>query len=164
MDPLNKKERSTAFIKFLLLFIAGIVIILIPFYFLVGLPQEENSLVNEDLNVMQKELVFQRDVFAVQVDSVKSLISKFDMPGQDIDKLKGAIGLKLSEMEKSFAGDTTWRGKMYGNVVKCLSDLKESRSTIMDLNLKLKKCQESLDETGKELEKAKDKNKDSTGG
>jgi hypothetical protein len=160
MDPLNKKERTKFILRFSASFIIGILIIMIPFYFLIRLPASVNANMSEDYINIQKQFKYQKDFFAIQTESARKIFAKYDVPNQDIDKLNADLGNLLSEMEKPFSNDTTWSGKMYQNIVKSFIDLKKAKNDILKSDKDLKDCKGDLD---KAKEDAK-KNKDTMGG
>ena len=129
MDPLNKKERTSVFIKFLVFFLVGIIIVLIPFYFIIQLPEKENRLLTEEYENLEEQLKFQKEYFAVQMDSVKSMLDKFEF-SEDVDFLNAELGSLLSEMNKSIVSDTSWRARMYQNIVQTYLDLKKAHNLV----------------------------------
>ena len=156
MEPQNKKVRRNVFLKFFALFITGILLVTIPFYFTISLPDRENKDTAEELQTLQEQVNFQRDYFAVRMDSVKGLLDSYDSKSVDIDMLNADIGFLLSEMEKSFAADTSWRHGMYKNVVQSYLSIKKTKNTLKDANEDLSDCQDTL-------KKAKDNLKSSKG-
>jgi uncharacterized membrane-anchored protein YhcB (DUF1043 family) len=160
MEPLNKNERNKGTLRFLLLFIIGILIVLIPFYFLIRLPEKEQQVNSDQLNTMQGQLDFQRD-FTVKMDSVMNLMNKYPLPDVDIDKLNADIGLILSEMEKSIGSEDNTSTGLYRSAIKVLIELKKARNTNIKNAVDLSKIQKDLDECKKELEKATSKPSDS---
>lgn len=160
MEPLNKKERIRFIVKFTAAFIAGILILLIPFYFILRLPVYEGEIRAEDCRNMQKIFTYQQEIIAARLDSANRLVLRYDIPNQDIDKLNADLGLLLSEMEQSFANDTAWTGRMYNNIVKAFIEVKKAKTEKI-------KCENELKETQQDLEKAKEeasKTKDTMGG
>jgi len=160
MEPLNKKERTRFFIKFLFAFIIGILIIIVPFYFLFDWPEFENDVMTKDYKKIQERVKFQKEVFAIDVASARAIIEKYEVPNQDIDKLNADLGNLISRMEESYASDTTWSGIMYQHIVKSFIDLKKAKNDII-------KASKDLNDCKKDLEKAKQdasKGKDSMGG
>lgn len=160
MEPLNKKERTTFIIKFSASFVIGILIILIPFYFMIRLPEFEHDIMTKDFKNLQEQMKYQKEHFAVEIESAKQISDKYDLPNQDIDKLNADLGFLLSEMEKPFLKDTTWSGRMYNNIVKSYMDLKKAKNDVVKGEKNLKDCKQ-------DLEKAKadaNKNKDTMGG
>jgi hypothetical protein len=156
MDPLNKKERTKFFIKFSLAFLIGILIIMIPFYFLIQLPEIENDLMNKDYKKIQEQVKFQKEVFAVDVESASRLIDQYEVPNQDIDKLNADLGLLISRMEESYANDTTWSGKMYQNIVRSYIALKKAKNDVLKGNKDLNDCKKDLEKAKADAGKGKD--------
>jgi hypothetical protein len=114
----------------------------------------------KDFKDMQVQMKYQKDVFAVQIDSVRRLVGKYDIENQDIDKLNADLGILLSEMEKPFVNDTTWSGNMYKNIVKSFIDLKKAKNDKIKSENELKNCKQDLDKAKEEATK----NKDTMGG
>jgi hypothetical protein len=160
MEPLNKSERKKSTLRFLLLFIIGILIVLIPFFFLIRLPEKEQQVNSDQLNTMQGQLDFQRD-FTIRMDTVMSMMNKYPLPEVDIDKLNADIGLILSEMEKSIGTEDNSSTGLYRSAIKVLIELKKARNTNLKNAVDLSKMKKELDECMKELEKAKSKPSDS---
>ena len=168
MEPLNKKTRTGMFFKFLALFIIGILIVLVPFYFLIRLPQKQETITTNEYNTLDKQLKFQKDVFSIQMDSARSMLERFNKPGIDIDKLNADLGFLLSTMEKSIESDTSWANHMYRNILSTYLDLKKSRNStissggeveklreqLADAQAELDKCNRDLDKCGKDLKEA----------
>jgi len=144
MEPKNKKERRKFFLRALALFITGILIVMVPFYFTIRLPQKENKITSNELLVLQEQMNFQKDFFAVRMDSVKRLLDSYNSQKVDIDKLNADIGFLLSEMEQSIATDTTWRAGMYNNIVQTYISLKKSKNSHLKLSTDLSKCKGDL--------------------
>ena len=160
MEPLNKNERNKSTLKFLGLFIAGILIVLIPFYFLIKLPEKQQQVNSDQLNSLQGQLNFQKE-FTVRMDSAMHLMDKYAMPDVDIDKLNADIGVILSEMDKSIGTAKNSSTGMYKNMLNVLTELKKARSSGIKNSADLAKALKDLAECQKELEKAKTKPSDS---
>lgn len=156
MKPLNKKDRTNAFLKFLAIFILGILIVLIPFYFLIRLPDKVEEVKTIELTGFEEQIDFQRDYFAVQMDSVRTLLNMFKNPGIDLDRLSANIGILLAEMEAKIAKDDTWRGKMNKNIIDTYSDLKLAKASGVDVSDDLSDLEEEIDELKEKLQECKD--------
>jgi len=156
MKPLNKKDRTNAFLKFLAIFILGMLIILIPFYFLIRLPEKVEEVKTEELTGFEEQIEFQRDYFAVQMDSVRTLLGMFKNPGIDFDRLSANIGILLAEMEAKIATDDSWRGKMNKNIIETYSDLKLSKASGIDVTDDLSDLEEEIEKLKEKLEECKD--------
>jgi hypothetical protein len=160
MEPLNKNERGKGMMRFLLLFIAGILIVMIPFYFLIRLPEKEQQVNSDQLNSLQDQLNFQKD-FTVRMDSAMHMMDRYTMPDVDIDKLNADIGLILSEMDKSIGVEDNSSSGMYKSMIKVLVELKKARQANLKYSADLIKAQKDAADCQKELEKAKEKPSDS---
>jgi len=160
MEPLNKNERSKVTLRFLVLFIAGILIIMIPFYFVIRLPEKEQLVNSDQLNSLQGQLDFQKQ-FTVRIDSAMRMMDKYARPDVDIDKLNADIGLILSDMDKSIGTEGTSNNAMYKSIMNVLIELKKARSANLKCTADLDKAQKDLLECQKELEKSKSKPSDS---
>ena len=154
MEPLNKKERTSFIIKFSTSFIVGILIVLIPFYFMLRLPVYENALMTKELREMRILMQKQRDVYAVTIDSVMRTVAKYDLANQDIEILNARLATLISKMEEPFSNDTTWSGRMYNNIANSFLDLKKTKNDIIQSDNDLKDCQQELERL-KEEAKAK---------
>lgn len=155
MKPLNKKERTTAFFKFLALFLVGILIVLIPFYFIIRLPYMEQGIKSDDIQKLEALFKVQKEYYAVQIDKLKNLFVKYDADGEDIDKLNADIGSILSEMDNTIGPDTAWRATMFKNVLNTYKDLKKTKN-------ELGKCKFNLADCGSDLKEAKEAGKKPT--
>jgi hypothetical protein len=160
MEPLNKNERTHGTLRFLVLFIAGILIVLIPFYFLIQLPQKVQQVNSDQLNSLQGQLNTQK-VFKVKMDSVLQLLDKYALPDIDRDKLSADIGFYLSEMGKPFGTEVNEGNAIYKRMIDVLVELKKARQGNLKCSEDLAKAQKDLTECQKELEKAKEKPSDS---
>ena len=160
MEPLNKKERSNGNLRFLALFIVGILIVLIPFYFLIRLPERQQQVQSVENNSLQNQADFQK-TFTIRMDSAIRMMDKYPLPDVDIDKLNADIGLILSDMDKSVGVGTDVSSMMFKRMVTALTELKKARSANIKCTADLAKAQKDLDESQKEVSKAKSKPSDS---
>lgn len=157
MEPLNKSERKLGTWKFLGLFIGGILIVLIPFYFLIRLPAQEQQVNNGQITNMKGQLDFQKE-FAVKMDSVMKMMEKYTLPDteNDNDKLRFDIGSILSDMGKLKGTESNGGTNIYASMLKVLLLLKTERETNFKNTESMDKLREEIADTKKELEKAKE--------
>lgn len=160
MEPLNKNERGQVTWRFLALFIAGILIVLIPFYFLIRLPEKEQQVNSDQLNSLQGQLNFQKE-FTIRMDSAMHMMDKYTMADVDIDKLNADIGLILSDMGKSIGTEENSSTGMYKSVINVLVELKKVRNANLKNSADLAKALKDLEDCKKDLEKASEKPSDS---
>ena len=156
MEPLNKKERTGFIFKFSAVFIIGILIVLIPFYFTLRLPEYENAIMTKDCMEMKKHLDNERTVFAIQIDSLKRMLNKYDLPNQDIEILNAQLATVLNKMQEPYINDTSWSGRMYKNIVTSFIELKKAKNDKIKSENELKNCKQELDKAKEEAKKSKD--------
>ena len=156
MEPLNKKERTGFIAKFSASFVVGILIVLIPFYFLIQMPKYEHSSLSKDLTELQQKMIYQRDTFAVQIDSVRRMINKIDLPNAQVGVIDGDIGHYISTVQLHFVNDTSWSGRMYKNIVKAYIDLKDAKTGKIKSDKDLNDCKIELDKAQKAANKPVD--------
>ncbi|TLX71648.1 hypothetical protein E9993_19980 [Labilibacter sediminis] len=162
MKPENTKDRKSLFIRFIVFFILAILIVIVPVFVTLRLPAQENEQTSGELKALQDERDFQRDFFAVRMDSVKGLVDSYNSDDVDIDKLNADIGFLLSEMEKSIASDTTWRASMNKNIVATYLSLKKMQNKILEVHEELDEVTSDLAKCKKDLKSSKKpKNTDS---
>jgi hypothetical protein len=156
MEPLNKKERTGFIFKFSAVFIIGILIVLIPFYFTLRLPDYENAILTKDVMKMQELMRIQKEVFAVQIDSVKRMVNRYNYPLQDFEKLNDQMASHLNKMEEPYINDTTWNARMYKNIIELFFDLKNAKKDKIKSDNELKDCKKDLEKAKEEAAKGKD--------
>jgi hypothetical protein len=155
MEPLNKKERTSFIFKFTAFFILGILVVLIPFYFIFRMPSYENSLLTKDLKEMQGLMKKQKDVYAVAIDSITATFARYDLAN---DLNRGQLSLLLDKqifsLQEPFRNDTSWSGRMYNNIANSFLDLKKTKNDKIQSDNALQLSQQDLIKT-KEDAKAK---------
>ena len=156
MEPLNKKERKGFIFKFSASFIIGILMVMIPFYFLIQLPKYEHSNLSKNLTELEQQIYYQRDTLAIQIDSLKRLVNKFDLPNPQVGLIDGEIGQYISKIQLHFINDTSWTGRMYKNIVKSYIDLKDAKMAKIKLEQDLNDCKKDLEKAEKAAAKPVD--------
>jgi hypothetical protein len=156
MEPLNKKDRTGFIIKFSASFLVGILIIMIPFYFLLELPKYEHSNLSKNLTVLERQMNYQRDTLAIQIDSLKRLVNRLDLPNPQVGLIDGEIGQYISKIQLPFINDTSWAGGMYRNIVKSYIDLKDAKMARFKLEKDLNDCKKELEKAAKDAAKPVD--------
>ncbi len=144
MEPENKKERKVLYIRFLALFILGIIIVLIPFYFTLSLPAKESKESNEELQMIKQAVKSHEEFFVYRMDSVQKLFSDFEKEDEDIDMLNAKIVSLLVEMEQYINSDTVWRSGMNKNIVATYESLKKTHKTILDKDEEISELNKTL--------------------
>lgn len=126
MKPLNKKERSKAFIKVVGLFLISFVIAIFLGFTTMNTPRLSDSNTKGELEKLKNQLKFQEEIFAPNVAELKVMLSRipnYKDEGQNIEVLNQDIGSILSQTKNQVTKDDTWETQMYNDVVEVLSEL-----------------------------------------
>lgn len=132
MKPLNREERSNAFLSFLLLFLITIGIIIAVIFFSIEVPFRHNEQLQSRMSIMQSEKELS-DSFTVAMKEAVDELNKFDV--QDEKKTPAAaihqlVEFKIKKMYNLIGdvpkGDTS----IYALVVQSLRDLNEAKTRI----------------------------------
>lgn len=157
MKPLNKKERSKAFLKVIGLFVLSFAIALILGFSTMNVSKISEHNTKSELEELKNNLKFQREVFAPNVGESAELLSKvptYEQQGENLEVLNQDIGALISATKNKIVEDESWESKMYKDVMKTLSDLQLAYNQQFELK-------EQLDDTGdadEKLEKCKNEN------
>ena len=132
MKPLNREERSNAFLSFLLLFLITIGIIIGVIFFSIEVPLRQTEQLQRQMSVMKSEKELS-DSFTVVMKEAMNELNKFEV--QDEKKIPAAaisekVELKIKKMNNLIGevpnGDTS----IYALVVQSLRDLNQAKTRI----------------------------------
>ncbi len=147
MDPLNKQERTEAFIKMLVLFILAVIIVAIPMFYAFRLPVQEQALNSDERQdlITQMELRNKYDhEFLALADTARSLFLQYS--NEKVDVVKGRISNRfagiLNNMEDYVVRveEDTIRSDLYGHVLDAFNDLFAKMDDITGLKVELKQA------------------------
>ncbi len=159
MEPLNSKERTSAFMKFILIFVITMIVVLISAFFDVTIPAKENRDLLVQNHILQDQMRAQNLILA-KMDSIKVLLLKLDQPNADIATIDANIASMIIQMQ-AYENDSTTLGKIMKNVDIAYTGLKNeklgllkktgsSEQAISKLEDKLKEAEKKLEECEKE--------------
>jgi len=157
MKPKNKKERTNSILKFAILFLISTALIVLTFFFDFNrIPLKENKVLREKSNYIERELVHQKK-FSKNVEEVISLMDSLKVEGINLEYTDALINNKIVDLEKLIpAEDSTYRYKMYKNIVKSYVDLQALNVKIRsfkDVDTKLVKYETEIERLSSKLEK-----------
>jgi len=141
MDPLNKQERTEAFIKMLALFLLTAVLMAIPMYYAFRLP----CMVSEKNDDILKKVDEMRDVekqFLLKTDLSKETYSDYEQEANKVNRDKtrlqySAISLDMGKIISSISTDTI-KSNLYSNVVFSFDKLFNQQEKIFILRDSIK--------------------------
>jgi len=142
MKPLNSKQRRSAFIKFLFLFLFSSIVVTGTVFFDIQIPTKENSFLRNKINYTQ--LTEEHNIkFAKQVEKIKGMIDSLELNSGNTAYMEQLIATKLAQMQTSIPENvSTYQTEMYGDIIQSFLELKNAK---MDL-IYLQDAQEKLDE------------------
>ena len=155
MKPKNSKERRNSVLKFALLFLFTAALIVTAFFFdFDRVPLKENEVLRERTAIVEKDAKFQRE-FSKGMIKIEKLIDSLDRPGKEDNlyyinrNLESEIGDLNEAIDQK---DTTYRYKMYVNIVTSYRQIKELKAQLE----KQKKEFQELEEYKEALEKTRE--------
>jgi hypothetical protein len=145
MEPLNKQERTEAFVKVLVLFLLAVVLIAIPMYYAFTLPCKEINLNKAEygsLNKQMSEMKRTDQQFLMKTDSAKLLCIKYEREDNKVARDKrryqySAISLDMEKLSNLISNDTL-KSRLYANVVFSFDKLFSNQESIFILQDSIK--------------------------
>lgn len=160
MKPENYKERIYSIIKFAILFVFTVFLIVLSFFFDFNkLPIKENRTLREQALTIEKETEFQQE-FSKQMMEIKVLIDSLDdSPKKDVELISNSASKKINLLLQMIPEkDTTFRQKMYNNIVQTYYDLRDAKEELKDfeeVEEHIKNLESNIESLTIELEKAR---------
>ncbi|MCW5518537.1 hypothetical protein J1N09_01710 [Aureitalea sp. L0-47] len=154
MRPKNSKERRSAFLKFLVLFLVTTSTVVAAVYFNFKIPNQENEILREDAKLVNADLKFQQGFYS-EMKEIKELIDSLEIPGTIVDFESKQISSRLAVLsDKIPPNDSTNLSDMNMKIIELLLDLKNDKvklhevrnasSEIETLKESLQNCESSL--------------------
>ncbi|MDO6819006.1 type VI secretion system TssO [Zobellia sp. 1_MG-2023] len=140
MEILNKKERTSSFLLFLLMFAITVGILFTAFFYSYKLPWKENAVLREDNKKMQYEFLYQKKFIKAledvdkQIDSLDTVKEGWFFVEQSI--IKNLIDLR-SDIPKDSLDDRSMYENLvltYNKLVDAKRDLKQVESARHEIN------------------------------
>ena len=148
MDILNKKERYSAFLLFLLMFSVTTGVLIFALFFDFRLPLKENEVLKAENEKIIGEFNFQK-VFTERVEYVGKLMDSIDQSPERFPYLEQSINVELVDLKRE--ADSLEGSKLYENVLINFGKLLNSKKTSVQTN-DSKSIIDKLTEENKALE------------
>src|ERR1700754_2726433 len=94
---LNLNERNQAFLKFLLFFLATILLVILAVYFDFRFPTRENKLFSEEIEV-QRQVDLNQEKFVATLQDASALLDSLDKQGVNAVQVNLQLGQKLQDL------------------------------------------------------------------
>lgn len=148
MEPLNKQERTEAFIKVLVLFLLAVIVVAIPMYYTFKLPTKVETDNSSEFETLKKQMADMKRYdlqFLAKTDSALTIYNEFAQEKDNFtrDRMQlrySAISNKMEDFSKTIRNDTV-KPMLYSNVVFSFNKLFSNRSEIFGLEEKLAKIE-----------------------
>lgn len=155
MEPLNQKERNSAFLKFVIMFICTIIVVLVAAFFDFKIPVKQNIYLQQENDNLKAQLSYQ-STYLAKMDSLYNWILQMGKPGSDNMRLDRKAADMVVEMEK-FQNDSTSIGKIIKQCNAAYAMLLLNKRDLLQGNQgtseEIKKLNEKLKEKDEELKK-----------
>ena len=131
MDILNKKERYSAFLLFLLMFSVTTGVLIFALFFDFRLPLKENEVLKSENEKIIGEFNFQK-VFTERVEYISKLVDSLDKTPERFPYLEQSINVELVDLKRK--ADSLEGSKLYENVIINFDKLVNSKKTSAQTN------------------------------
>jgi hypothetical protein len=132
MEILNKKERTSAFLMFLLMFFFTTGILIFALFFNYKLPVKENQVLKEENEIMLKQSNYQKK-FSDEFGKVSKLLDSMRKSPERAAYIEQSISQKLASLSKEIPDDTL-SSVFYERVILSVQDLVISKKEMLQVN------------------------------
>lgn len=156
MQPVNKKERRSAFINFLLLFLVCVAIIITTVFFSIQVPFKQNDQLRKDMTLVEKERDFSNN-FMSEMAGISAMLDTINTKAQKPELLDGVVSENIKKLNVMVDGDSVYNKPMYKNVVLTLADLSAAKKQLRDLagkDVNAGELQKQKEDVARQLEAA----------
>ena len=164
MKPKNSKERTSSFLKYIVIFILTVGTIVAAVFFDFQISDKENQVLKEQAMLVKEELKFQAE-FANEMEVVSLMIDSLTAPGATVAFDNAEIGNKLSDLQNSIPRkDSTANYDLYDKIIKTFVKLQKSQNRLIDVReveekitefeIELKECDEEAASLRRDLQVA----------
>lgn len=129
MDILNKKERYSAFLLFMLMFIVTTGVLIFALFFDFKLPMKENEVLRSQNEAMIKQFNYQRK-FSDEFKNIGKLLDSMQKTPERATYIEQTIGQKLGNLTNQIPDDTL-SSKLYQRIILNVQDLVNSRKNLI---------------------------------
>jgi len=133
MDILNKKERTSAFLLFLLMFIITTGVLFFAIFFNYRLPLKENEVLKSENDKILAEFNFQKK-FSEKIEHIGVLIDSLDKSPESFQFIEQNISFELVDLKEKIPADSDQSLKLYDNVLLTITDLVNTKKLLLQVN------------------------------
>ncbi len=126
MKPINAQERRKTFQRFLLFFILTMAVIMATIFFGIRIPYKENSKLQEQLAMAEKENQFRND-FARSMAETQSLLDTVNLDAAKSGLIDGRITQKIQEMDALLNKNEVGSKNLYSQIIKSMNNTQSDK-------------------------------------
>ena len=155
MEVLNKKERTSSFLLFLLMFAITIGILFTAFFFSYKLPWKENEVLRAENQKIRYEFLYQKR-FMTSLEDIDKKIDSLDNAREGYFFLEQSINADLIDLKSDIPKESLGDRGMYENLIltyKKLVDAKRDLKQVESARLDIEDLKEQIAEYEKEISK-----------
>ncbi|CAM4414270.1 type VI secretion system TssO [Zobellia nedashkovskayae] len=153
MEILNKKERTSSFLLFLLMFAITVGILFTAFFYSYKLPWKENAVLRKENKKMQYEFLYQKK-FINTLEDVDKQIDSLDTVKEGWFFVEQSIIKNLIDLRSDIPKDSLDDRSMYENLVLTynkLVDAKRDLKQVETARQEIKDLEEQVADYEKEI-------------
>lgn len=153
MEILNKKERLSSFLLFLLMFAITVGILFTAIFFSYKLPWKENGVLRTENKKISYEFLYQKK-FIQELEKVDKLIDSLDNTKEGYFFLEQSINADLIDIKSDIPKDSLDDKSMYENLIltyKKLMDAKRDLKQVENARVEIEDLNDQLKEYEKEI-------------
>jgi len=155
MDILNRKERTSAFLLFLLMFIITTGVLFFAIFFNYRLPLKENEVLKNENDKILAEFNFQKK-FSEKIEHISVLIDSLDKSPESFQFIEQNISFELVDLKEKIPADSDQSLKLYDNVILTITDLVNTKKLLLQVN----DSKKEIDVLNQQLKAYEEDNKD----
>lgn len=130
---LNTKERTQAFLKFLLFFVITMTVVLIAVYFDFRMPTVQNESLKEEV-AMQRQQDANQERFANKMELAVALLDSMEKNPSVAPQLRPQFEVQVTELNALQENGTSTYAKMNTVIISKLIKINELYKNVADLN------------------------------
>ncbi|SHK03809.1 type VI secretion system transmembrane protein TssO [Pseudozobellia thermophila] len=155
MEVLNKKERISSFLLFLLMFAITVGILFTAFFFSYKLPWKENEVLRAENQKIRYEFLYQKR-FMAALEGIDKQIDSLEDAHEGYFFLEQSINADLIDLKSDIPKDSLDDRGMYENLIltyKKLVDAKRDLKQVESARMDIEDLKEQIEEYEKEIDK-----------
>jgi len=155
MDILNKKERTSAFLLFLLMFVITTGVLIAALFYNYKLPLKENEVLKNENDKILNEFNFQKK-FSEKIEHISVLVDSLDKSPENFQFTEQTINFELVHLKEEIPVDSDKSLRLYDNVILTIKDLVNSKRLLLQVN----DSKKEIDALNNQIKSYEEENKD----